>query len=69
MDDLKKVSSQAVELLVKGQWKKGLELARKTEKMVTKHFCLPVLELTEVQISIWKCLWLAHGSMRLVKSL
>ena len=69
LEAIKKMSSEACETLVRGQWSKGLELAQKTEEMVKKHFSLPVLEVTQVQISIWKCLWLVHGSMRLVKTM
>ena len=69
LDEIQKISKEACEALVKGKWAKGLELARKTEKLAIKYFSMPVLELTEVHISIWKCLWLIHGSMRLVKSL
>jgi len=69
LEAIKKISSEACETLVRGQWSKGLELAQKTEEMVKKHFSLPVLEVTQVQISIWKCLWLVHGSMRLVKTM
>ena len=69
LEAIKKLSAEACEVLVNGQWSKGLEMARKVEEMITKHFSLPVLELTQVQISIWKCLWLVHGSMRLVKTL
>lgn len=69
LEAIKKLSSQACEALVKGQWQQGLALARQTESKVLRHFSLPVLELSEVQIAIWKCMWLVHGSMRLVKML
>ena len=69
LEAIKKLSSEACETLIRGQWHKGLELARKTEEVIKKHFSLPVLEMTEVHIAIWKSLWLAHGSMRLVKTL
>ena len=69
LPEMKSISGKALNCLVKGQWKEGLELAKKTELLVTKHFSLPVLEWIEVQIAIWKCLWLKFGSMRLVKSL
>ena len=69
LPDLKSISSKALNALVKGQWEEGLELAKKTELLATKHFTLPVLEWVEVQVAIWKCLWLKFGSMRLVKSM
>ena len=69
LDDLKTLSAEACQALVKGQWAHGLELARKTENMAKRYFSLPVLELSNVHISIWRCLWLKFGSMRLVKSM
>lgn len=69
VDDLKKRSAEAIDTLIKGRWCEGLEMAKQVEGIVTKHFNLPVLELSEVQIAIWKCLWLKHGSMRKVKTL
>ena len=62
------MSSQALKCLIKGQWEEGLELAKKTEFLATRHFTQPVLEWVQVQIAIWKCLWLKFGSMKLVKS-
>ena len=69
LEAIKKSSALACQAFIKGQWQQGLNLAKETESLVTRSFSLPVLELTEVQIAIWKCLWLKYGSMRQVKAL
>ena len=53
LPEIKSISGKALNCLVKGQWKEGLELAKRTELLVTKHFSLPVLEWVEVQIAIY----------------
>ena len=69
IEKIKTISSKAVESLVKGRWKEGLDLTRDLDQLVTKHFSHPVLEMVEAQVGIWKCMWLKYGNMRLVKTM
>jgi hypothetical protein len=65
LKELKKAAANATALLLKGQWTEGMEHAIKVESLTTKYFAMPVLEVVDVQIAIWKSMWLRYGSMRL----
>merc|ERR1719419_1548476 len=60
-------SDLAINHLEKGDWQIGLKHVRKCEQLVDKHLSMPNLDLSEARISIWRCLWLKFGSMKLVK--
>ena len=59
--------SKAVDRLVRGDWRPGLEYGLKCSQLTDSHFGPPVLELAEVHIAMWKCMWLKAGNMKLVK--
>ncbi len=65
--ELKTLSQNAVNLLIHGSWNDGLEAAEESINFGLKHFSLPILEVSETQIAIWKCLWLKFGNMKQVK--
>ena len=60
-------SEEAVAHLVKGDWEIGIRHVEKCHALIDKHLSLPMLELTEAHIAIWKCIWLKFGNMKLVK--
>ena len=64
---LKELSDEAVNLLVHGKWKEGLEKTGATISLASKHFCPPVAEVVEAQIAIWKGLWFNCGNTKHVK--
>ena len=45
LPEIKSISGKALNCLVKGQWKEGLELAKRTELLVTKHCEIGSLEV------------------------
>ena len=65
--EIKKSSREAIEALIRGRWKEGLAAAAKCESLASKHLSRPLMEVTEVQIAIWKGMWLKYGTMKLVK--
>ena len=62
-------SDTNIEHLVKGRWNAGIDCVKTCDNLMNKHLSLPLLELTEAQIAIWKCMWLKYGNMKLVKML
>ena len=50
-----------------GNWISGMSDGVKCHDLVRKHLGFPMLEMTEIQIGIWKCMWLKAGNMKLVK--
>ena len=69
VSEMKAESKKAIDFLVKGRWNDGIECAAKCDTLMRKHLSLPLLEITEAQIAIWKCLWLKYGNMKLIKML
>ena len=67
--EIKSYSKKAVELLVKGKWSAGIDCVKECDRLMNKHLALPLLELTEAQLAIWKCMWLKYGNMKLIKML
>lgn len=64
---IKEESKAAIDLLLKGQWSLGIEKVATCDRLVSKYFEGPTLEMAEAQVAIWKCMWLRFGNMRLVK--
>ncbi len=64
---IKSESSSAVSHLLSGRWRQGMEAAGRCQGLVEAHLSQPLLEVTEVQIAIWKCMWLKIGNMKTVK--
>ena len=69
LSGLSLLSKSSVASLIQGQWSLGLEDGVQCHDLVQKHFKDPILELTEVQIAIWKCMWIKVGNLRKVKIL
>ena len=67
LNEIKNLSSTSIEALIRGQWREGIEAAARCDYLVDKHLSQPLLEIADVQVAIWKCMWLKFGSMRLVK--
>jgi hypothetical protein len=67
LSDIKRLSREAVEALVRGRWRSGLEAAARCERLASKHLSLPLLEVADVQVAIWKAMWLKFGTMKLVR--
>ena len=65
--EIKAQSKQAIEHLVKGRWNAGTECVKNCDLLMHKHLSLPLLELADAQIAIWKCMWLKFGNMKLIK--
>eukprot|EP00095_Tigriopus_kingsejongensis_P011484 maker-scaffold626_size122949-snap-gene-0.33 protein:Tk11484 transcript:maker-scaffold626_size122949-snap-gene-0.33-mRNA-1 annotation:"set and mynd domain-containing protein 4-like" len=64
---VKELTIQAVDELVRGQWESGIEDGRECQRLIARHMELPVVEQTEVQIALWKSMWLQWGNLRLIK--
>ena len=56
-----------MEDLVSGRWTSGMSLGKECHDLIRTHLSFPMLEMTEIQIAIWKCMWLKAGNMKLVK--
>lgn len=69
ISEIKAQSKLAIEHLVKGRWNAGINCVKTCDNLLNKHLSVPLLELTEAQIAIWKCMWLKYGNMKLVKML
>ena len=67
LKDLKSESEAVVDLLTHGKWTRGLAETARLMDTASKHFCMPVSEVVEAQIAIWKCMWLRYGNMKHVK--
>ena len=44
ISDIKSHSKKAVELLVKGKWRDGIESVRECDRLMNQHFALPLLD-------------------------
>ena len=64
---IKETSSDSINHFVHGRWRQGMDKGIECRALVTKHLTVPVLELTEVEIAIWKCLWLKWGNLKKVQ--
>ncbi|TRY63413.1 hypothetical protein TCAL_02645 [Tigriopus californicus] len=64
---IKELSKQSVEKFIQGLWEEGMVLGRECAELIEKHVHLPILELTDIQIGIWKCIWIKWGNLKLVK--
>ncbi len=62
-------SKEAVDLLTHGKWKQGLAKADQLFEKVLQKSNMPLPEVAETQIAIWKCLWLKYGNTKQVKML
>lgn len=69
LQQIKDASRGAVQRLLTGRWDEGIRMATECHDLVVRHLAFPVLEMTEVQIAIWKCMWLKIGNLKLVKYL
>jgi hypothetical protein len=67
LKEIKNLSSTSIEALIRGHWREGIEAAARCDYLVDKHLSFPLLEISDVQVAIWKCMWLKFGSIRLVK--
>ena len=67
ISEVKAQSNMAIDHLVKGRWNAGIECVKGYDRLMNKHLSLPLLEVAEAQIAIWKCMWLKYGNMKLVK--
>ena len=67
--EIKSHSKMAIDHLVKGRWNAGVECVKNCDRLMNQYLSLPLLELTEAQIAIWKCMWLKYGNMKLIKML
>ena len=69
ISEIKSESKAAIDHLVKGRWNAGMECVQSCDNLMNKHLAMPLLELAEAQIAIWKCMWLKYGNMKLIKML
>ncbi len=64
---VKSESAAAVSHLLGGRWREGMAAAARCQGLVETHLSQPLQEVTEVQIAIWKCMWLKVGNMKTIK--
>ena len=69
VSEIKAQSKLAIGHLVKGRWSAGIGCVKTCDSLMNKHLALPLLEVTEAQLAIWKCMWLKYGNMKLIKML
>jgi hypothetical protein len=67
LQKIKELSRYAVQYLLTGQWCSGIDTGVECHDLIQKHLSFPLLEMTEIQIAIWKCMWLKFGNIKLVK--
>nr|XP_040572593.1 SET and MYND domain-containing protein 4-like [Lepeophtheirus salmonis] len=68
LKELMELSKDCKNLFTKGKWTEGLSKFKTADALLTKKLLKhPLYDFAEIQISLWKGMWLERGNVRFVK--